>query len=650
MADAYSSNTTKQRLPTPLNGTIYTTTRVVASEKPLPAIGSTMESELGPTWNDSYVIGTSDGPDSAKGILTITHVRIPSEDDQLGSNWEQVQVAIGGKQFPGVVRSVILLASEYEDDAPAVDSDMPVIAGGLFDGDGYVLYDRECVKSGMELEPTFRVDRRTFVSTRAIVGEQFAPDGAILASTDSIVNEGTAADTGALVADSSVNANGTGKAAKQTRTAKRRKTDGTKEDGWPKKQSKSKGVENLTPQKFRALTTTTTTTEQVELVAANVDNIPDPATPTGDQTVIEHEKVNDYRIEKRITTEVIDENAAPLVGYKLDGDGQVATVTETLIVTGGPDDTITGSATTLDASTDPLGNGKSIKTEVEIAAILPKYQYSADNNPSIAPEKFRTNPGEVSVSYTSTGSASQPTLTGTYSARSEKQINQFTKQVSFSQILSNTTGIVRGTSVDPRTGEVFADDQEVVASSAVTLGGSVDASGNVVLYDGYDANWSVKTTRRVASTTSQTWEDIVNYEWPPVLLSISFKIFEAKSGESVIYPVVRFRQGFQGPQKATVTQYWSKTNPGVVPAISMIPEGFKYQCPLYQLGVPPCLHTSITMTCNIGTSDPDWEMATDSETFPATNYTDWPDSVFWRESKPDRGGYLITEYTINKPA
>ena len=71
------------------------------------------------------------------------------------------------------------------------------------------------------------------------------------------------------------------------------------------------------------------TAEQIELAADKVNDIPDPSAPTVDEEKVEHEKINDYRYEKRVTTEVIDASGAALVGYKLTGDGQVATVEST---------------------------------------------------------------------------------------------------------------------------------------------------------------------------------------------------------------------------------------------------------------------------------------------------------------------------------
>ncbi|MEY3895828.1 MAG: hypothetical protein RLZZ214_1348 [Verrucomicrobiota bacterium] len=374
-ADAFTPRTSKQRLPTPLNGTLFTTTRIVAQEKPLPVIGGTMEAELGPAWADSIVIGVSEPPENAKGVLTITHVRIPTEAEQLASNWEETSVSIGGKSYPAVVRSVVMLASAYSEASPAIGSALPVIATGLFDGSGFMLFERECAKSGIELEPTFRVDRRTYVTTAA----------------------------------------------------------------------------------------------------------------------------------------------------------------------------------------------------------------------------------------------------------------QF-----------------RGTEPDQRTGVTRVNTQSLVPAASIATD-TVDANGQITVYEQIDINWAIKSDSYVSSTLTKTWTDVINYEWPPILLGIVYKIWNRKDGGSDIFPVVRMKQGFSGPQLATVNQWWQATEPSVTSPQQMIPEGFQYHCPRFSLNVPPCLHTAQTITVVAGTADPVYEYTTDTETFPATNVTTWPASITWTESKPYMGGYIVTAYTVNRP-
>lgn len=148
------------------------------------------------------------------------------------------------------------------------------------------------------------------------------------------------------------------KSLKTTKVPRRRTTTGTFEDGYSQKQKKSKGVESLTPQKFKRLTDTITTTTQEALPAANVNDIPEPPTPSGDQTIIEHEKVTDHRYEKRVTAEVIDTNASPLVGQEY-GDIVTKDVSERLVADGTSADT---GMQVISSTVEPLGNGKSVKT------------------------------------------------------------------------------------------------------------------------------------------------------------------------------------------------------------------------------------------------------------------------------------------------
>ena len=171
--DAFTPNTVKTRLSLPLNGTIFTTTRMVSSEKPLPAVGETMENELGGAYATSRIIAVTDGPDRSKGILTITHAIIPTEEEQLASNWEHMDLQVGIGQFRAVTRSVIMLESDYNETSPAINTALPVIATKLFDGSHYVLYSRECVKSGTALEPVFRVEKRTYVLRVPFVSHDF---------------------------------------------------------------------------------------------------------------------------------------------------------------------------------------------------------------------------------------------------------------------------------------------------------------------------------------------------------------------------------------------------------------------------------------------------------------------------------------------
>lgn len=181
--DAYRPITTETRLSLPLNGSIYTTTRSVAAEKPTPQVGASMETELGPTFKRSLIVSANVVPSGNGEKQQIVHALIPAEADQLSSNWEYSTCSIGGRQFPSVQRTVILVASTgYVPEGesmdvvayatPTIGSAMPVEEGSIFADKGYILADRQVARSGMQLEPVFRVERRNYIvrSVRKNIG------------------------------------------------------------------------------------------------------------------------------------------------------------------------------------------------------------------------------------------------------------------------------------------------------------------------------------------------------------------------------------------------------------------------------------------------------------------------------------------------
>jgi hypothetical protein len=204
------------------------------------------------------------------------------------------------------------------------------------------------------------------------------------------------------------------------------------------------------------------------------------------------------------------------------------------------------------------------------------------------------------------------------------------------------------TSFDERTGIGYLGTQEIVPIDEAEQT-EVGEDGTVAAYIPYNADYAIKTTSTIVSPETREWIDIVNYEWPPVLKSVELKTYPRRSGTPMVVPVLRFKEGFKGPQEVEVKQYWQKepvipTSPSV-----MIPEGFRHQTPYYTVDAPPCLHDTITFTTTTGTTDPVWENISETETFDPTNFTDWPDFVSWKESKPYMGGYIITEWKLNKP-
>lgn len=195
-AEPPRQKTTETKLSFPFNGTIYTTTDTVAAEKTILAIGTSAGTELGSAWNDSLVIDCNVIPSENKREMRITHARIPGESAQLKTNWSFATCSIGGRQFPSVQRTVILLANSsfqppgsgmdiFAYATPAIGSSMPVEGGSPFAGAGYILADRQVVNSGMQLEPVFIVERRNYIirTTRRSIGVDPLNGKALYATT-----------------------------------------------------------------------------------------------------------------------------------------------------------------------------------------------------------------------------------------------------------------------------------------------------------------------------------------------------------------------------------------------------------------------------------------------------------------------------------
>lgn len=144
-----------------------------------------------------------------------------------------------------------------------------------------------------------------------------------------------------------------------------------------------------------------------------------------------------------------------------------------------------------------------------------------------------------------------------------------------------------------------------------------------------------------------------NYSWPPVLNAISFEIYEKREGGEEIYPRIKFLpEGFNGPCRAQVTLTWKSTPfSSLTPVEQMQPARIYYSCPYFTLNVPECLHDSLNVVCDIGTADPFYRPHGGSSlNFPATEPTEWPDSIIaYSDQKQFRGGFLKEEMVIYKP-
>jgi hypothetical protein len=774
---SYSNKTTRQRLQLPLNGTLFTTTRPVSPEKETPAVGGTMESELGKKYAFSRIIAVDAQP-GAHDVLVIQHAVIPSETEQLASNWEHSTCDIGGRKFDAVNRTVIMLASAYSESEPAIGSALPANPQGSPDlGSGYVLADRQATKSGLPLEPVFRVERRSYVKKVTLsdvvvdaqtgIGSRVTTTlyyhGEIVTGTSTIQS---------LIADPAnafwaVQANGYAREGQQLtekwyQVVEREIID--LETQWEKGSDRRRPTKYFCPQdtitatvittnnevgepsapgassgqsitvgkvgKIQKVTTTTqggnpqvlkslnymaddgkvypqtdelvtlasvpttagmidsngrvieyndidgcdaskVTRQAVSLENAHVKSVERLAparfltdqsqkvitvTQTGVTTEPDQPTAEDrkrIKVEQKgaiRTTETIEQigTLTPLPGldFKADDGTLYPTTTETVPRASVPlaPSQIATDGTIIEFNADDANwatktTRKAVSTEPETTAAVDR----------MIPESFLRDQATTRVEQVNPGVIGPITPPPAEDYKSKKVTRKGAMETLETISQTGTPEAKRGTSFDQRTGEAFPITQEVVpATTAVPT--PIRADGTIDEFDPLNVHWSIKTQRKLVSTLTRTWTEIIDYEWPPVLLGITFKIWQGKNGRGdVVYPIPRWKAGFRSPQAVQVNQYWQLTQPVVIPTPQLVTDGFRYQCPLYSITIPPCLHTTQVLSCTISSSDPDWESQTDSEVFPATPYTDWPDEVFWRENKPYLGGYLVTEYTLQKP-
>lgn len=217
-------------------------------------------------------------------------------------------------------------------------------------------------------------------------------------------------------------------------------------------------------------------------------------------------------------------------------------------------------------------------------------------------------------------------------------------------------------------GEEVAPDLSVEAAFADT-GNSfwapalVTASGVTtgVVRDGQQLSddWFVVVSKETISGTLEggsikvnSYNTTTDYFWPPVLSVLEFMNWTRLDGGVDIFPRVEFSpDGYRGPCRALVEEFWRPTAFTGLDPKQMNPRGIVYSAPFFRLNIPPCLHPNVQAVCDIGTEDQVYAQNTGSlRNYAATNYTTWPASIVAvDEQKPFRGGYLRTRITVYPP-
>lgn len=566
--------------------------------------------------------------------------------NQDAYNWQHTVADIGGTRFSAVQRAYVSLRSEYKPLEPTMGSVMPNEPPDLFT-ETFILANRNETPTGQqEIDSLFIAETLVYVKRVTIteVGiRQRTGKGEFDVTTlyyrGEVVTGSSTIE--ALVADQAnaywgAQADGSFRGVNQLSEnwfAVTLRTFMDLEPGYRVSASR------LKPNQFFCPQATSTTTN----IVITTEGAPTPPTPAlGEEVTVEKNGTV-----QTTTTTTQSGSAQPLPGLNAMDDGYAYPTTRTLVLTSG----VPSSRQSVDSSGvvteyTPVDPCNSIADARQLVSPENDYNKVADR---MAPQKFFEQSLVTTtddISFDGGGVPSDP------SAALNQQVRVTVKGKIKHTITTAQVGdpvAVTSTSFDQRTGATFFETQEVVIQGDV-VEGSIGSDGNLVTYQGVDANWAIKDTRKIVDPTSITYYDVVNYEWPPVLLSIHLEEWTARNGRgSVIYPDVTVKKGFSGPQIATVTQFWQKDPYTPAAPIQLIPEGMQFQSPLFSISIPPCLHTETEFFCTIGTEDPEWEPQSYTKTFAATNYTDWPASITWESVEPYRGGYLVTSYTLPSP-
>lgn len=191
-----------------------------------------------------------------------------------------------------------------------------------------------------------------------------------------------------------------------------------------------------------------------------------------------------------------------------------------------------------------------------------------------------------------------------------------------------------------------------------------------VYYEEIRCGWYVKTTE-VFNTAVTTYWDSENIYWPPVASTAGdlamFYPVNAKACVSsttacgtrdteITYPTkyivsLKIKEAYNDVCKVKVETVFQTTvaELDIVNEV-MIPQAINHDGIIQDFKLAPTLHTAYEFTEAV-TSHPSIDTPiTLVATYPATNETDWPDTIQRTFVTPMRGGYLKTTKTYYKPA
>ena len=235
-----------------------------------------------------------------------------------------------------------------------------------------------------------------------------------------------------------------------------------------------KTKEDLTPQKFRAAQEDSTVEQNIEGAAS-----PTITLATGEFAKSE-QQINKFVKRVSTTSRSTTVNPDPLIESVLTNEGQLGT--RTLTLASGPQ-TITPSATMVDANVEALGDGRTVKTEVVVPNVF-SGKTVQKSRIDLTPEKFKAAQEDTTTEESVAGTVNPNVSLGAGEFRkSEQQVTEFVKRISAtSRDISAATSltetvITQQGQIATRTLRLSAQSQSI-QPDALLVDGSIEALGD----------------------------------------------------------------------------------------------------------------------------------------------------------------------------
>lgn len=268
------------------------------------------------------------------------------------------------------------------------------------------------------------------------------------------------ADSGPLVESSEVTDLGDGRSIKVTTTV----------DQVFDQPSFTRAKEDITPVKFRAAVSETVEERTIPGTAAMPATLgPNELSKTEEQLTLDRKRVRTQ--ERNITT------SDPLVEQVVTPEGQLATRTLTL---SDQPQSVTPSATLIQGEIEQLGDGRTVKTEVQVGAVFDERRVAIEK-PDLVPPEFRgAVPTQTTETIVAGTTAVMPTLGPGELSRTAQRVTEHKVREAF------TTRPSANLPVTLTPSDILIDNDGVtvtrvktLATGAQTLAPSATVSGSV---------------------------------------------------------------------------------------------------------------------------------------------------------------------------